>query len=149
MEDVRRKPEKLQLFLKAQKAKEKAKEKEKAKAKKRLLTQLTRARRRWVLCCRIIRIASLHAAEHSGAAAHCLHRRAGAGRGDTRDRRGRKPAQAHVELHTKPFSQRYSREGLVLLAKVEADELAKAQRKAGKQAGGGNIFAQMIQEGDL
>lgn len=45
--------------------------------------------------------------------------------------------------------QRYSREGLDTLAKVEADELAKAQRKAGKQAGGGNIFAQMIQEGDL
>ena len=45
--------------------------------------------------------------------------------------------------------QRYSREGLNTLAKVEADELAKSQRKAGKQAGGGNIFAQMIQEGDL
>lgn len=45
--------------------------------------------------------------------------------------------------------QRYSREGLDTLAKVEADELAKAQRKAGKHAGGGNIFAQMIQEGDL
>lgn len=45
--------------------------------------------------------------------------------------------------------QRYSREGLDTLAKVEADELAKSQRKAGKQAGGGNIFAQMIQEGDL
>ena len=59
LEDVHQKPEKLRLFLKAQKAKEKAKEKEKAKAKKRLLTQLTRARRRWVLCCRIIRIASL------------------------------------------------------------------------------------------
>lgn len=45
--------------------------------------------------------------------------------------------------------QRYSREGLDTLAKVEADELAKAQRKAGKHAGGGNIFAQMIQEGEL
>ena len=45
--------------------------------------------------------------------------------------------------------QRYSREGLDTLAKVEADELAKSRRKAGKQAGGGNIFAQMIQEGDL
>lgn len=45
--------------------------------------------------------------------------------------------------------QRYSREGLNTLAKVEADELAKAQRKAGKHAGGGNIFAQMIQESDL
>jgi DnaD/phage-associated family protein len=45
--------------------------------------------------------------------------------------------------------QRYSREGLNTLAKVEADELAKAQRKAGEHAGGGNIFAQMIQEGDL
>ena len=44
--------------------------------------------------------------------------------------------------------QRYSREGLDTLAKVEADELAKSQRKARKQAGG-NIFAQMIQEGDL
>lgn len=44
--------------------------------------------------------------------------------------------------------QRYSREGLNTLAKVEADELAKSQRKARKQAGG-NIFAQMIQEGDL
>lgn len=45
--------------------------------------------------------------------------------------------------------QRYSREGLNTLAKVEADEIAKSQRKAGKQAGSGNIFAQMIQEGDL
>lgn len=45
--------------------------------------------------------------------------------------------------------QRYSREGLNTLAMVEADELAKSRRKAGKQAGGGNIFAQMIQEGDL
>lgn len=45
--------------------------------------------------------------------------------------------------------QRYSREGLNTLAKVEADEHAKSQRKVGKQAGGGNIFAQMIQEGDL
>lgn len=45
--------------------------------------------------------------------------------------------------------QRYSREGLNTLAKVEADELAKSQRKTGKQAGGSNIFAQMIQEGDL
>lgn len=45
--------------------------------------------------------------------------------------------------------QRYSREGLNTLVKVEADEIAKSQRKAGKQAGGGNIFAQMIQEGDL
>lgn len=44
--------------------------------------------------------------------------------------------------------QRYSREGLNTLAKVEADELAKSQRKARKQAGG-NIFAQMIQEGEL
>ena len=35
------------------------------------------------------------------------------------------------------------------LVKVEADERAKSQRKAGKQVGGGNIFAQMIQEGDL
>lgn len=45
--------------------------------------------------------------------------------------------------------QRYSREGLNTLAKVEADERAKSQRKSGKQVGGGNIFAQMIQEGDL
>lgn len=45
--------------------------------------------------------------------------------------------------------QRYSREGLDTLAKVEADERAKSQRKSGKQVGGGNIFAQMIQEGDL
>lgn len=45
--------------------------------------------------------------------------------------------------------QRYSREGLNTLVKVEADERAKSQRKAGKQVGGGNIFAQMIQEGDL
>ena len=45
--------------------------------------------------------------------------------------------------------QRYSREGLNTLAKVEADELAKSRRKAGKQAGSGNIFAQMIQEGNL
>ena len=45
--------------------------------------------------------------------------------------------------------QRYSREGLDTLAKVEADELAKSRCKTGKQAGGGNIFAQMIQEGDL
>lgn len=40
--------------------------------------------------------------------------------------------------------QRYSREGLDTLAKVEADERAKSQRKSGKQVGGGNIFAQMI-----
>ena len=45
--------------------------------------------------------------------------------------------------------QRYSREGLNTLAMVEADELAKSRRKAGKQAGSGNIFAQMIQEGNL
>ena len=45
--------------------------------------------------------------------------------------------------------QRYSREGLDTLAKVEADERAKSQRKSGKQVGGGNIFAQMIQEGDI